>query len=99
MKIVAACLATASLSLLLAVTATQAAESCSAAQARCSIENADQLDRDLLLRVKPSTIPRVCRGMSGVELRKCKCEAGGTREFPCFFRPATIFNPESCSCQ
>ena len=99
MTIVAACLASASLSLLLAVTATRAAESCSAAQARCSTENANQLDRDLLLRVKRSTTPRVCIGMSGVDLRKCKCEAGGTREFPCFFQPASIFNPESCSCQ
>jgi hypothetical protein len=95
MKIIAALLASA---MLLAVTATQAADSCTGAQAKCLVGNTSQLDRDLLLRVK-SKVPRACRGTSGVDLRKCTCEAGGTPEFPCAFKPATIFAPESCQCQ
>ena len=103
MKSAAALLATASLSMLLFVSAARAVDSCITAQARCPIASAIALDsemtRSLLLRVKSNRTPRACRGMSGVDLRKCKCEAGGTSEFPCVFEPANFFHPESCFCR
>jgi hypothetical protein len=103
MKSAAAFLATASLSMLLFVSAARAADSCSTAQARCPIASTIALDnettRSLLLRVKSNQTPRACRGMSGVDLRKCKCEAGGTSEFPCTFEPASFFHPEACLCR
>jgi hypothetical protein len=103
MKSAAAVLATASLSMLLFVSAAGAVDSCSTAQARCPIASTIALDnemtRSLLLRVKSDRTPRAYRGMSGVDLRKCKCEAGGTSEFPRTFEPANFFQPESCFCR
>jgi hypothetical protein len=103
MKSAAAVVAIASLSMLLFVSAARAADSCSTAQARCPIASTIALDNDttrnLLLRVKSSRASRACRGMSGVDLRKCKCEAGGTSEFPCTFEPANFFQHESCLCR
>jgi len=103
MKSAAAFLATASLSMLLFVSAARAADSCGAMQARCPIASTIALDneltRSLLLRVKSNRTPRACRGMSGIDLRKCTCEAGGTSEFPCIFEPATFFQHESCKCR
>ena len=102
MKSAAAFLATASMCMLLFVSAARAVDSCTA-QASCPIASAIALDnemtRSLLLRVKSNRTPRACRGMSGVDLLKCTCEAGGTSEFPCTFEFATFFHPASCSCR
>jgi hypothetical protein len=89
--------------MLLFVSAARAVDSCSTARKRCPIASTIALDnemtRSLLLRVKSNWTPSACRGMSGVDLRKCKCEAGGTSEFPFVFEPANFFHPESCSCR
>lgn len=103
MRSIQACLAAAFAAILLIGSPAAASDACNAGQSMCRV----QADTPIRLAADYSATPRAaaksspseCRGKFGVELRKCKCEAGGKPGFPCQFLPAHFPVAESCSCQ
>jgi hypothetical protein len=101
MKGIKACLATAVISILLFVSAATAKDFCDSLSV-CPVQ-AGTMKLAADMPVKPPISSKrkqsACTGQSGVELRKCQCEAQGTSEFPCKFQNATALHPERCLCQ
>jgi hypothetical protein len=101
MKGFKACLATAVISILLFVSAATAKDFCDS-QSACPVQ-AGTMKLAADMPVKPPMSKKhgddACTGQSGVELRKCQCEAQGTPDFPCKFVNATALHPARCLCK
>jgi hypothetical protein len=90
MRSIKACLVAAFAAILLIGSPAAANDACNAGQPMCRVQADTPIRLAADLSVKPPAAARLnqCRGLSGVALSKCKCEASGEPGFPCHFRPA-----------
>jgi hypothetical protein len=103
MRSIKACLVAAFAAILLIGSPAVANDVCNTGQPMCRVQADTPMRLAAELPVKPPgsarIIPSECRGMFGVDLRKCKCEAGGKPGFPCHFMAAHPPVGESCNCE